>query len=127
MLNLKKVLAPRRGYLGKISLLAKVAAFKGRMSAEEKKITEDFRGLRLRGVDLLFIFNNEAPGLIYEDAVLADELTSSGRSQLEIIQHADHLFTPLQSQEKLIAVIQDWAQLVAEPDSAEQRASVAAW
>ena len=46
----------------------------------------------------------------------SDQLRSSGRLRVEVVRDADHLFTPLKSQEDLLSVVQDWAQGVAEPE-----------
>ena len=69
-----------------------------------------------RGVDLLHIFSDGDPGLDYLKLVLKGsdiDPLKYDHVKIEIIPHADHTFTALQSQNSTIEIIQNWVQKIA--------------
>jgi pimeloyl-ACP methyl ester carboxylesterase len=67
--------------------------------------------LTSRGVPTLIVYSDSDIGLDYlrvtQEAQLRESLASS-LAELEIIPEADHVFTLLASQERLIATVSDW-------------------
>ena len=106
-------------YLKLVAQLGGGLTGKSKVVASAHQVTDGFRRLEQRGVHHLLVYSAGDPGLDYREVILeheSDQLRSSGRLRVEVIQQADHLFTPLKSQEDLLRVVQDWAQDMAQPE-----------
>jgi pimeloyl-ACP methyl ester carboxylesterase len=98
--------------------LTNLFARRREVSPETAHITAGFHALVERGVFLLLVYTEGDLGLGYFEMTLDDEvkrLSASGKLRIEIIPQTDHIFTLLQSQERLLKVTQDWVQVVAPP------------
>jgi hypothetical protein len=72
----------------------------------------DFRLLIERGVHLLLINTEWDKGLEYLRMIFGGgihELSAYGKLKIEIIRGANHIFSPLRSQEDLLKVVHNWA------------------
>ena len=130
--SLKKAIETRK-YWGRADYLRLgsnlISAFTGKRKtvAAAREITADFRLLTQRGVRLLLVYSAGDPGLYYLDVILSDDsdgLSPSGKLRVEIIQQADHIYTPLRSQEDLLRVVQDWAHTMVQPDPVDQLGAI---
>lgn len=95
--------------------LRSLLAGKSKVSSQVNNLAADFRSLIERGVRLLLVYNEWDRGLDYLHMILGDEiheLTSSEKLRVEIIQPADHTFTPLRSQDHLLKVVRNWADAI---------------
>jgi len=75
-------------------------------------IAADFHSLIERGVDLRLVYSKGDLGLDCLDVILGDELrelSTRGKLKLEIIPQADHTCTLLESQQRLLKVVQNCA------------------
>jgi pimeloyl-ACP methyl ester carboxylesterase len=75
-------------------------------------IAADFHSLIERGVDLRLVYSKGDLGLDCLDVILGDELrelSKRGTLKLEIIPQADHTCTLLESQQRLLNVVQNCA------------------
>lgn len=73
-----------------------------------------------RGVDLLLVYAEGTPAF-YNFVTHKDKLVasmSSGKLRVEVVEHADHTFTLLPTQEQLLKVVQNWTQAVVQNRSA---------
>jgi len=87
-------------------------ARKKRVSSGPSHDAANLRLLAERGVRLLLVFSEADTGLDYLHEVLGDELQqlcSSGKIGVHVIPNADHLFTLLRNQERLLELVRDWA------------------
>jgi len=85
---------------------------KTNVSSKVNNFATDLRLLTERDVRLLLVYSEWDPGLDYLHVILGDkihELSLDGKLKVEIIPQADHIFTPLWSQEHLLKVVQNWA------------------
>ena len=76
----------------------------------------DLHLLAERGVRLLFVYSEGNSGLDYIRTVFGselDRLLAAKQLTLEVIPQSDHLFTLLDSQKRLLEVLQGWIQAVA--------------
>jgi hypothetical protein len=70
-----------------------------------------FRSLRSRGVQVFIVYSEGDIGDAYFRGVLGDEyrlMQDSGLLRTEILRGADHVVTPLKSQEELLNLISNW-------------------
>jgi pimeloyl-ACP methyl ester carboxylesterase len=68
-------------------------------------------GLRERGVQILIVYSESDPGLDYLQVMAGRELRASlaqGAAALEVVPGADHTFTLLASQRRLVDVVGRW-------------------
>jgi len=82
------------------------------VSSKVNNFATDLRLLTERDVRLLLVYSEWDPGLDYLHVILGDkihELSLDGKLKVEIIPQADHIFTPLWSQEHLLRAVQNWA------------------
>ncbi len=78
----------------------------------QTSFAEEIRLLTERGVDLLLIYAKGSPAFynfVTQQSRLRD-LASSDKLQVEAIEHSDHTFTFLSTQEQLLEKIQTWVQ-----------------
>jgi hypothetical protein len=82
----------------------------------------DFSSLIERGIGLLHVYAEEDPGLIELDLVARSmPAETRGAMQPRIVPAADHLFTPLHAQRRLLVLLQDFlADCGAEPRPAHR-------
>ena len=76
-----------------------------------------------REVDLLFVYSEGSSTLDAFSVAVEPHLRSggaAGRVQMELIERADHVFTPLWSQERLREVIRSWFLTRSERSSSKQ-------
>lgn len=88
------------------------AELRGRAPLSRDEALAHLRGLRARGVALLFVYSESDLALDLLRAVLGrelDRLRADGTLELEVIRGADHSFTPLDSQERLLDTLAAWA------------------
>ena len=118
--------------VGKVSYALMVSNLKALFITKRKArhaagdLTAGLQTLAQNGVDLLYIFSEDDPGLDYLDVVLdgsADTLNGSGKFRIKTIPHTDHTYTTMISQEHLLDIVQDWVQSVAEARLPEPVAS----
>ncbi len=83
------------------------------VSSEGKKIVADLCILVERHVRLLLVFSTGDTGLEYFRLLLGNPthaLNADRTLQVEVIDKADHIFTPLRCQDQLLAVMHTWAE-----------------
>jgi dienelactone hydrolase len=88
---------------------------KKKEAAGANDVAVDLRLLKERGVRLLHVYSEADEGLDYLYMILGDkmrDLNASGLLRLEIIQGANHTFTLLWSQEHLLRIVCNWAQVM---------------
>jgi len=86
---------------------------KEKAESAARKVAADFRALVDRDIDMLLVYSSKDWGLEYMRMVFGDalpKLIASGKLHLEFVQQADHIFTPLPSQQYLFELIQGWAE-----------------
>jgi pimeloyl-ACP methyl ester carboxylesterase len=86
----------------------------------------DFEGslslLAARNVPLLLVYSEGSSGIDYVRTVFGKELErllAAEKVKMEIIPESDHLFTLLESQKRLLEVIQDWTRTVVKLEGVE--------
>jgi pimeloyl-ACP methyl ester carboxylesterase len=103
------------------NIIAVMAFQLGKMLARDSDASSagnylaDFPSLVERGVRLLLVHNEWDPGLEQLRLRAGDrigDLSLSGKMRAEVIPHADHLFTPLRSQERLVEAVHGWMQTI---------------
>jgi pimeloyl-ACP methyl ester carboxylesterase len=101
------VMRTRAGIVAK----AKLKLLSDRLTAGRREnLAYDLGAVVDRGIDTLFVFSGGDPGLAYLDLHARSALFRLRRRdnfRLEIIEGADHTFTPLWSQARLLKVITD--------------------
>jgi len=83
-----------------------------RADDREAPLLARLRELIRRGVRLFFIYSGGLPGYYNYRSQFADAFRSvpfDGHVQVEYLEGADHTFTLLASQERLVRAIEDWA------------------
>jgi pimeloyl-ACP methyl ester carboxylesterase len=87
------------------------ASRRGALSVANE-IASDFRSLMDRRVDLRLVYSQGDLGLDCLDVILGKEarlLSTRGKLKLEVIPQADHTCTLLESQQRLVELVQDCA------------------
>jgi pimeloyl-ACP methyl ester carboxylesterase len=80
------------------------------------RLDRDLRLLAERDVRLLFVYSEGNSGLDYIRAAFGselDRLLAANKLTLEVIPQSDHLFTLLDSQQRVLEVLQGWIRAVA--------------
>lgn len=81
-------------------------------SAAALKVASEFGELTERGVSLLLVCSARDWDLQYFEIMKGgsiDALVESGKLRVEMMQGADHTFTPLRKQAQLLDLIAGWA------------------
>ncbi len=89
---------------------------KSKLSSQVSRAEANLHSLTKRGVQLLHLYSEGDEGLDYIHVVLGrkfKELTDSGLLNMEIIEGANHTFTLLWSQERLLTRIRNWMEMTA--------------
>jgi len=97
---------------------------KSRVISTVNELQGNIRSFVERGVNLLMVCSSWDPGMSYLELILGDaanELVASGKLRLETIQHADHTFTPLQSQGHLLDVVENWVHSLVQSELYQDR------
>ena len=92
-------------------------------------IAADLRSLIERRVDLRLVYSQGDLGLDCLDVILGKELrllTKGGKLKLEVIPQADHTCTLLESQERLVKVVQNCAWATAQAAGLDQHSVASA-
>ncbi|HXB57691.1 MAG TPA: alpha/beta fold hydrolase [Vicinamibacteria bacterium] len=77
-----------------------------------EEVLAQLRRLTERGVDLCLVYSAESPAYHNYRTLLRREVRKAmarGRAQLEVITRTDHVFTPAAAQQRLVALLADWA------------------
>jgi hypothetical protein len=80
------------------------------------EIARQVRSLADRGVGLCFVYAREGPAYHNWLVLLRREVRGAlarGTARVEAIARTDHVFTPRAAQDRLVAVVRDWARDVA--------------
>lgn len=102
--------------IGSLFPTLKCGAMKAQVRQPRVNLALDVNLSIERGVDLLLVYAKGGPAY-YNFVTHKGQLhasMSSGKLQVEVIEHSDHLFTPLSVQEHLLQVVQNWMQAMAQ-------------
>jgi hypothetical protein len=99
---------------GRGGLEALAGRLRGRPPAGASRLARCFLGLVERGCSVLVVFDAEEPVRHQLEVELAPDrvrLDATGRFRVELVEHTDHIFLPLESQERVGGLVE--RQLVA--------------
>jgi len=107
-LNPKRILSTMIG----LPMRALVRKREAQPAIEMPDAAADLASVAERGVSLFHVYSEGDDGLDYFHTVLPEgqrDVLHGPRSRLEIIPGANHVFTMLWSQDRLVAAVRDWA------------------